>query len=112
VFVRGRPPVGFVRIGELDGKAHLEVIAVIPQRIRSGDGVRLLEAAVDWARQRGYRTMTVTAYAELPWNARFFVKHGFVELTELPPGLAELRDWERAAGLDGVGPRVAMQLVL
>jgi len=109
LFVLGRPAQGYVRVCELDGQAHLEVIAVIPPRIRSGDGVRLLDTAFDWARAHGYSSMTVTAYAELKWNAEFFAKHGFVEVTELSPGLAELRDWERAVGLDAVGRRVAMR---
>jgi GNAT superfamily N-acetyltransferase len=109
VFVLGRPVEGFVRIGELDGQAHLEAIAVVPQRLRSGDGARLLETAFDWCRARGYRAMTVTTFAELPWNASFFAKHGFAEITDLPPGLAELRDWERAVGLDAVGRRTAMR---
>jgi GNAT superfamily N-acetyltransferase len=107
-FVLGRPAEGFVRVGELDGVAHLEVIAVIPPRIRTGDGTRLLEAALDWARARGYRAMTVTAYADLQWNASFFAKHGFAEIGDLSPGMAELRDWEHAVGLDALGRRVAM----
>jgi hypothetical protein len=57
----------------------------------------------------GYPAATVTTFADVPWNAPFFRRRGFVEITELTPELAERRDWERAVGLDGVGPRVVMR---
>jgi GNAT superfamily N-acetyltransferase len=109
VFVVGRPAEGFARLGEIDGLAHLAVIAVIPPRIRTGLGARLLDAACVWARARGFPAIVVTTFADLTWNAPFFAAHGFVEVDGLSPGLAELRDWERAAGLDGVARRVVMR---
>jgi GNAT superfamily N-acetyltransferase len=109
VFVAGRPPVGLAHIDEVDGVAHLAELAVDPDSMRHGIGSALLETACGWARARGYPAMTLLTYADVPWNAPFYRARGFRELAEITPELAELRDWERAAGLDGPGRRIAMR---
>lgn len=109
VFVAGRPPVAFVQVDEVDGVAHVQEIAVLPSHMRQGLGSALLDAACAWARSAGYPAITLTTYAEVPWNAPFYAARGFVGLDELTPELAELRDWERDIGLDEVGRRIAMR---
>ena len=109
VFVVGRPPFGFVRLVEVDAVPNIAVMALVPGRVRGGYGTRLLEAAVAWARASGYAAITVTTYADIAWNAPFFAARGFVESVEIGPGMAELRDWERAVGLDRVGRRIVMR---
>lgn len=109
VFVHGRPPVGFVRVEEIDGLAHVEELAVVPGEMRHGLGSALLEAACSWAASRGYPAITLIAFADVPWNGPFYTARGFVEVEELSPELAELRDWERAVGLDEIGRRVVMR---
>lgn len=109
VLVIGEPPYGFVQLGECDGMACIGALAVIPGEMRKGAGTALLEAACTWARAAGYRAITLTTFAEVPWNAPFYASRGFTVVEELTPGLVELRDWERAAGLDSLGPRVAMR---
>ena len=109
VFVHGRPPDGFVRVEEVDGLAHVEELAVLPSHMRQGVGTALLEAACGWAKNRGYSAITLTTYADVPWNAPFYAGRGFVEIAELTPELAELRDWERTVGLDELGPRIVMR---
>jgi GNAT superfamily N-acetyltransferase len=109
VFVIGEPPYGFVQLGECDGMAHIGGLAVVPGEMRKRAGTALLEAACAWARGEGYAAIVTTAYVEVPWNAPFYAARGFTVVDHLPPGLAELRDWERAAGLDSLGPRVAMR---
>jgi GNAT superfamily N-acetyltransferase len=109
IFVAGNPPVGFVRINEVDGLAHLEELAVLPNRMRKGLGSALLEAACAWAAARGYPAITLITFADVPWNAAFYQARGFAPLNSLTPGLVELRDWERAMGLDGVGRRVVLR---
>ena len=42
-------------------------------------------------------------------TAPFYRSLGFHEITELAPGLAAIRDHERAVGMDDHGPRVAMR---
>ena len=109
VFVAGNPPVGFVQVDEVDGIAHVQELAVLPSHMRQGLGSALLDAACEWARDAGYAAITLTTYADVPWNAPFYAARGFVELTELTPELAEIRDWERDVGLDAVGRRIAMR---
>jgi GNAT superfamily N-acetyltransferase len=109
VFVVGRPPFGFIRLVEIDALPNISAIALVPKRVRGGVGTRLLDHACTWARERGYAAITVTAFAETEWNAPFFAACGFAEITEYGSGMAELRDWERAIGLDVVGPRIVMR---
>jgi GNAT superfamily N-acetyltransferase len=109
VFVAGRPPVGYARIVEVDGLAHLDELAVAPDCMRQGIGGALVETACRWAATHGYRAITLTTYADVPWNAPFYRARGFVELVGLTPELAQTRDWERAAGLDELGRRIAMR---
>jgi GNAT superfamily N-acetyltransferase len=109
VLVSGRPIVGYVRVDEVDGQAHLGGPSVVPGSMRQGIGSELIEAACRWARAHGYRAVTVSTFAEVPWNAPFFSRRGFVAFEDVTPELAERRDWERAVGLDHVGPRVLMR---
>ncbi|MEO6886511.1 MAG: GNAT family N-acetyltransferase [Jatrophihabitantaceae bacterium] len=109
VLVVGRPPVGFVRVDEVDGLAHIEALAVIPGRMRRGLGSQLLAAACDWAAAAGYRAITLITFAEVPWNAPFYGTRGFVVVDRLTSELAELRDWEQSVGLDRLGARVVMR---
>lgn len=108
VFVAARPPVGFVQLDELDGCAHVRALAVLPSHMRRGLGTALLEAACDWAADQGYGAVTLTAYADIPWNAPFFAARGFAEVDAPSPALLALRDAERAAGLDATGRRCVM----
>jgi len=109
VFVQGRPPVGFIRVEEVDGLAHVEELAVLPSHMRRGIGSALLEAACAWAASNGYRAITLITYADVPWNGPFYAARGFAEVSmALTPELAELRDWERTVGLDELGRRIVM----
>jgi GNAT superfamily N-acetyltransferase len=109
VLVAGNPPVGFARVDEVDGLAHLEELAVLPNRMREGLGTALLEAACSWAAAHGYPAMTLVTFADVPWNAPFYAARGFAPVEHITPGVAELRDWEQAMGLDTVGRRVVMR---
>jgi GNAT superfamily N-acetyltransferase len=112
VFLAGHPPVGFVWVNEVDGIAHVEELAVVPKWMRQGIGGRLLERAADWAAGQGYPAITLITFADVPWNAPFYRARGFTEIDELTPGLAALRDRERALGLDDVGRRMVMRRAL
>ncbi|WP_427018345.1 GNAT family N-acetyltransferase [Pseudarthrobacter sp. P1] len=112
IMVAGRPPVGFARLEELDGAAHLEQLAVLPEWSGQGIGRALVEAAKAWARESGYHTMTLTTFGEIAFNVPFYRSCGFTVLAELGPELAEVRAAEQRLGLDALGPRVAMGLDL
>ena len=108
LLVVGDPPVGFARIEEVDGLAHLEQLSVHPDRARQGLGRTLLEAACAWAAEASYRAITLSTFAEVPWNAPFYASAGFAPLVPLTPGLVALRRQEQGNGLDELGPRVVM----
>ncbi|HEX3334975.1 MAG TPA: GNAT family N-acetyltransferase [Jatrophihabitans sp.] len=109
IFVVGRPPIGFVRVDEVDGRAHIEELAVIPKWMRQGVGTRLLDRACRWARENDYAAITLITYADVPWNGPYYAARGWAETAEVTPGLAELRAWEQAVGLDAVGRRIVMR---
>jgi GNAT superfamily N-acetyltransferase len=112
VFVAGRPPVAFVRLDEVDGLAHIEELAVIPKWMRQGIGSALVERACEWARAHDYPAITLTTYADVPWNGPYYAKRGFMEVADPSPGLRAVRDQERGVGLDAVGRRIVMRRAL
>jgi GNAT superfamily N-acetyltransferase len=112
VFVAGRPPVAFVRLDEVDGLAHIEELAVIPKWMRQGIGSALVERACEWARAHDYPAITLTTYADVPWNGPYYAKRGFMEVADSSPGLRAVRDQERGVGLDAVGRRIVMRRAL
>lgn len=112
LLVAGKPPVGFARVDEVGGHAHLEQLSVHPDAARRGIGRSLVEAAVGAARDRGYQSMTLCTFADIPFNAPFYASCGFEELTDPGPALAALRAHEARLGLDDLGRRLAMRIRL
>ena len=72
LLVAGRPAVAYIRIDEVDGIAHVDQLAVLPAVARRGIGKALLDAAVEWAAERGYPAMTLSTFAESDWNQRVY----------------------------------------
>ena len=103
-------PVGYALALEVDGVAHLEQLSVEPSAGRQGRGGELLEVVTAWAAGRGSPGVTLSTFLDVPWNAPYYERFGFVVLREeeLTPGLLALRDHEAAAGLD-VTRRVFMR---
>ncbi|MDP9117470.1 MAG: GNAT family N-acetyltransferase [Actinomycetota bacterium] len=109
IFVAGHPAVGYIHVDEVDGLAHVAGLAVLPGSMRRGLGTQLLEAASTWAKAHRYPAITLITYADISWNGPFYAARGFVRVADLTPELTELRDWERAVGLDALGPRIVMR---
>jgi GNAT superfamily N-acetyltransferase len=110
VFVANAPhPVGFAFLNKLDGHAHLGGLAVHPDYGRRGIASALLRRCRVWAEDQGYRAITLTTFADVPWNAPFYAARGFTEFAadDWGPGLREQWEAERAAGII-VAPRIAM----
>jgi GNAT superfamily N-acetyltransferase len=107
---RADRPVGYILVEVVDGNAHIEQVSVHPDHARQGLGRALLDAADRWASQRGLAALTLTTYAEVPWNGPYYARLGFTVLpeVELTEGLRRIRDHEGARGLDA-WPRVAMR---
>jgi GNAT superfamily N-acetyltransferase len=109
LLVSGRPAVAFIRVDEVDGCAHIDQLAVLRSAARHGIGQALLDAVIAWALEHGYPALTLSTFVESRWNDRVYGPSGFVPMPVLTPGLLELRDWERAIGLDATGPRVVLR---
>ena len=78
---------------------------------RRGLGTALVRGCGDWAVHHGFAELTLTTFAQVPFNAPFYARLGFLVIDDavLPPGLAQLRRHEVISGLDALGPRVAMR---
>ncbi|XAS65943.1 GNAT family N-acetyltransferase [Micrococcaceae bacterium Sec5.7] len=112
VLVAGKPPLGFARVDEVDGQAHLEQLSVHPGAARRGIGRSLLEAAIREARRLGFGAMTLCTYADIPFNASFYSTCGFEVFQDPGPELAALRIHENKMGPDRFGRRVSMRIRL
>jgi GNAT superfamily N-acetyltransferase len=104
--------VGFVHVLEIDGIAHLEQISVLPQVGRRGYGRSLVEAAMDESRRRGYEQLSLRTYADVPWNAPFYARVGFVETEPTSDFHKYLVEVEERLGLARYGRRVQMTAAL
>lgn len=105
--------VGFAMADVVDGRAHLDEINVLPEFGQRGIGTQLVHKVRDWAVSCGFTGLSLVTFRDLPWNAPFYEKLGFVMMQEsdLGEGLLELLDEEAAAGID-VTRRVCMHLAL
>ena len=102
--------VGFALAGQVDGHAHLFEMDVVPGHGRRGIGTALLESVCRHALARGYPSMTLTTLRDVPWNAPFYARRGFVELPEQSwgPELRTIIERERMLGFP-MQLRVVMQ---
>ena len=83
VLVVGEPVQGFAVLELLDGAVHLEQLSVHPAHSRQGIGGALLAGSVEAAREHGADRVTLLTYADVPWNAPFYARHG--RRTPSPP---------------------------
>ncbi|MCF1600071.1 GNAT family N-acetyltransferase [Streptomyces muensis] len=106
----GDHPVGYLICEPVDGALHIEQVSVHPEAARRGVGRALLAHAADRAHEQGLTALTLTTFAEVPWNAPYYTRLGFHTLDEagLTPGLREIRAHEAELGLDR-WPRVCMR---
>jgi GNAT superfamily N-acetyltransferase len=103
-------PASFVMAVLLDGCLHVEQLSTAPASARRGLGRALLDHAADRARAGGLPALTLTTFADVPWNGPYYERCGFRVLrdAEITPGLREVRAHEIALGLDR-WPRVCMR---
>jgi GNAT superfamily N-acetyltransferase len=101
-------PVAYLVADIVDGNTHIEQVSVHPDYGRRGIGRQLIEHVADWSRQHGRSAMTLTTFADVPWNAPYYARCGFTIVTEPAPGLRRIRQREAARGLDR-WPRVGMR---
>jgi GNAT superfamily N-acetyltransferase len=93
--------VGYVQLEIVDGRAHVAELGVHPSVGRRGIGTLLLAAADGWADARGLREVSLTTFREVPFNAPFYRRRGFVDLPadRQGPGVRAIVVAEQARGL-------------
>lgn len=96
-------PVAWIAAEVIDGCAHVEQVSVHPDHARQGIGRRLLDHVATWARARNLTALTLTTFRAVPWNAPYYEKLGFQQVTTLGPGLADIVEHETERGLDPTG---------
>ncbi len=106
----GEGPVAYLLAEVVDGYGHIEQVSVHPDHARRGLGRQLIDHAAAWATREGLAGLTLTTYADVPWNAPYYARLGFATLGEddLTDGLRAVRTHEIARGLDK-WPRVTMR---
>ncbi|RKN09081.1 GNAT family N-acetyltransferase [Streptomyces radicis] len=106
----GDRPVAYLVADPVDGGLHIEQVSVHPANARRGLGRSLIEHAAAHATGRGLAALTLTTFAEVPWNAPYYERCGFavLEASALTEGLRAVVARETAAGL-GRWPRVCMR---
>lgn len=103
-------PAAYLIAEPVDGNLHVEQVSVHPDSARRGVGRALLDHLAAEALAAGAPALTLTTFAQVPWNAPYYERCGFRTLAEaeLTPGLRAVRDREAAHGLDR-WPRVCQR---
>lgn len=88
---------------------HVAELDMDPAHQRRGGARALLEAAAGLARAEGRVALTLTTFADIPWNAPLYRRLGFAEIprADWPPVCRGETDRIAAAGMDARA-RVAM----
>ena len=107
---RSDGPVAYILVREVDRWAHIEQVSVHAFHARQRLGQALIEEAGRWAADVGLRGLTLTTFAEVPWNGPYYSRLGFEPVPEdqWSAGLCEIVAEEAAHGLD-VWPRIVMK---
>lgn len=94
--------VGFLLAIDLPASVHVEEVSVLPAQQGRGHGAALLDAASSRARDRGVGEVTLTTFADVPFNRPWYERRGFRVLgdQEIDEALARIRSAEAAHGLD------------
>ena len=103
-------PVGFLITDVIDGCLHVEQVSIEPGSARRGLGRALLDYAAERAAAAGVPAVTLTTFADVPWNAPYYLRCGFRVLddAEVTAGLRAIRQREASIGPDR-WPRVCMR---
>ncbi len=92
---------GFLLCIPLSGELHLQELSVHPRAQRQGIASGLVRAAMIDARNCGTRALTLTTFADLPWNQGFYEKLGFQPVRDLEahPRLRDILAQDSAKGM-------------
>jgi len=79
----GEVMAGFLVAEPFRRELHIWEMDVHPRFQRRGIGAGLVRAAQIDARNTGFRALTLTTFRDLAWNAPFYARLGFEEVTAL-----------------------------
>lgn len=97
----GERVIGFAAISTVGRELHLAELSVERAHQRCGVGSLLIRAMMIDARNSGYRAVTLNTYRDIPWNAPFYARFGFVDVENFEgrEHLAESREGAAALGV-------------
>ncbi len=75
--------VGFIVTEPFGRELHIWEMDVHPDAQQNGVGAGLLRACMTDARNSTFRALTLTTFRGVPWNAPFYARLGFDEVTAL-----------------------------
>ena len=103
-------PIAYLMAEVLDGCLQVDQVTVDLGHARRGLGRALLDHAASRAAADGLPALTLTTFAQVPWNAPYYARCGFRILgdAEVTPGLRAIRRREAEMGVDR-WPRVCMR---
>jgi ribosomal protein S18 acetylase RimI-like enzyme len=99
--------MGFLLAARQDDDLHIIELDVHPEFARRGIGAALIDHACGEARRRGLARVTLTTFADVPWNAPYYQRLGF-RVLEKDALSATLRDTLAREAGNGLTNRVAM----
>jgi GNAT superfamily N-acetyltransferase len=106
-------PVGFLAAGTRRGQYVILQVSVARAGQGRGVGARLMETALDHGRATGAPDVVLTTFRDIPWNAPWYARFGFVEIPEAERSdiVRDMQAHEAAHGLD-MSRRCALRAVL
>lgn len=96
VATHGRDVVGYAMAQRIDDHAHVDQVSVIRRFAGQRIGATLLQTAGDWAHAQGAHQLTLFTFENVPWNAPYYRRLGFVDVDpeSIGPGLKKIWDLE------------------
>ena len=106
-------PVGFLLAEPIASSLFIAEVSLHLGWQGKGIGRGLIRYVAEQAREKGYASLTLTTFRDVPWNAPFYAGLGFEMLTDeaLSTPLRQKRKEEAAHGL-AFESRCAMRLIL
>ncbi|MDU1874793.1 GNAT family N-acetyltransferase [Citrobacter sp.] len=106
-------PVGFLVAETLGSSLFIAELSLHLESQGKGIGRRLIGYVAEQARDKGFTSLTLTTFCDVPWNAPLYARLGFEMLADetLPATLRQQREVEAAHGL-AFESRCAMRLML
>ena len=105
-------PIGFLCAEATGDDLHIREVSVHRAHQGKGHGASLVRHAIDAARDRRFRRVTLTTFRAVEWNAPFYARLGFMTLEgdRLDDRLADILEVEARHGF-APGTRCAMALI-